>query len=112
MNFFEVYNENIFLLIFFALVNTAFSYSPPDSCLKIYDVPEDDTFENPFDVRVDSCDGSGSYGGFYAKGYFSLFFEYNIIPRSGLFPEDTLIEYSISDIDTIYTQAIVDFHIR
>lgn len=95
------------LLVLFA--SSAYSYPPPDSCLKIYDMPEDDTFENPYDVRVDSCDGSATFGEFYAKGYFSVKFDYNIIPKSGLFPEDTLIEYSISDIDKIYSDAINDF---
>ena len=33
--------------------------------------------------------------------------KYNIIPRSGLFPEDTIIEYDISDIDTIYSDAYI-----
>lgn len=101
--------KQLFILILFAIANTSFSYSPPDSCLKIYDIPEDETFTNPYDVRVDSCDGSSTFGEFYAKGYFSVKFDYNIIPRSGLFPEDTLIEYSISDIDTIYKDAIIDF---
>lgn len=95
------------LLLLFAY--TAYSYSPPESCLKIYDIPEDETFENPYNVRVDSCDGSGTFGEFYAKGYFSVKFDYNIIPRSGLFPEDTLIEYGIGDIDTIYNDAIIEF---
>lgn len=112
MNFFEVYNENIFLLIFFALTSTAFSYPPPDSCLMTFDIPEDSTFSNPEDVRVDSCRESSTYTEFYGKNYFIAKFSYNIIPRAGLFPEDTIIEYSIRDIDTIYTQAIVDFHIR
>lgn len=101
--------KQLFILILFAIANTSFSYSPPDSCLKIYDIPEDETFTNPYDVRVDSCDGSSTFGEFYAKGYFSVKFDYNIIPRSGLFPEDTLIEYSISDIDTIYNDAIIEF---
>ena len=100
------------VLLFSLLVvftSTVYSYPPPDSCLKIYDIPEDQTFENPDNVRVDSCDGSGTFGEFYAKGYFIVKFKYNIIPRSGLFPEDTIIEYGIGDIDTIYSDAINEF---
>lgn len=101
--------KQLIILILFAIANTSFGYSPPDSCLKIYYISEDSTFTNPYNVRVDSCDGSPTFGEYYAKGYFSVKFDYNIIPRSGLFPEDTLIEYSISDIDTIYNDAIIDF---
>jgi|SRR6056300_765966 hypothetical protein len=86
-----------------------FAYSPIDTCLKIYDIPEDETLENPYNLRIDSCTRSGSYGEFFAKGYFSVKFNYNIIPRAGIFTEDTLIEYSISDINTKYFDAINEF---
>ena len=99
----------IFFTFLMLYANTAFSYPPPDSCLKTFDIPEDSTFSNPEDVRVDSCKESSTYREFYGKNFFIAKFSYNIIPRIGLFPEDTIIEYSISDIDTIYTQAIADF---
>lgn len=100
------------VLLFSLLVvftSTVYSYPPPDSCLKTFDIPEDSTFSNPEDVRVDSCKESSTYTEFYGKNFFTAKFSYNIIPRIGLFPEDTIIEYSISDIDTIYSQAIADF---
>lgn len=100
------------VLLFSLLVvftSTAYSYPPPDSCLKIYDIPEDSTFSNPEDVRVDSCKESSTYREFYGKNYFNTRFNYNLIPRNGIFPEDTIIEYGINDIDIIYTQAIADF---
>lgn len=101
--------KKIFFLILFAIANTAFGYPPPDSCLKTFDIPEDSTFSNPEDVRVDSCKESSTYTEFYGKNFFTASFNYNIIPRTGVFPKDTIMEYSISDINTIYTQAISDF---
>ena len=98
----------LFIIVFIFSVEML-AYSPIDTCLKIYDIPEDETFENPYNVRIDSCTQSGSYGEFFARGYFSVKFNYNIIPRDGLFPEDTLIEYSISDINTKYFDAINEF---
>lgn len=100
-----------FYAILFAIVLSisAYSYSPPDSCLKTFNIPQDSTFSNPYDVRVDSCEGSSTYGEFYGKNSFAVTFEYNIIPRTGVFPEDTIVKYNISNIDTIYSEAISDF---
>lgn len=99
-------------LTFFTLLFPCYivlSLTPIDTCLKIYDIPEDETFSNPYNVRIDCCTRTGTYGEFFAKGYFSFNFDYNIIPRSVLFPEDTLIEYDISDIDSSYPEAIREF---
>ncbi len=83
--------------------------APPDSCLKVYDYPYDSTFTNPESVMIDSCDGSPTYGVYFGKKYFTVMFNYNIIPRTYLAPPEAIIEYTIDSIDSKYSIAINEF---
>jgi hypothetical protein len=73
-----------------------------DSCLKVYNNYLDSTFTNPYLVKVDSCSDSPTYGDYYGKEFFLLYFHYNIIPRDYIASEDTIIEYTWQDILPIY----------
>jgi hypothetical protein len=100
--------KKIFLLITMLLISINLYSSPPDSCLKYYFQP-DTTFFNPDSVMVDSCEGSPTYGEYYGKKFFYMTFNYNIIPRNYLAPADTIIEYTIDNIESQYTDAINEF---
>jgi hypothetical protein len=90
------------LLSFFLLTSQSYS-QVPDSCLKIFCFPQDSTFFNLDSVKVDSCFGSPTYGEFYATHFFYIKFKYNVLPRPGIYPKDTIIEYTWQDIDTSYS---------
>ncbi|NOZ46674.1 MAG: hypothetical protein GXO79_07805 [Chlorobi bacterium] len=83
--------------------------TPPDSCLKFYWEPQDSTFRNVDSVMVDSCEQSQTFGQLYAKEYFVVEFDHNIIPRDTIYPKDTIIEYSWEDIDTNYSELRLGF---
>jgi hypothetical protein len=100
--------KQIFLLITMLLISINLYSAPPDSCLKYYYHP-DTTFFNPDSVMVDSCEGSPTYGEYYGKKYFTLKFNYNIIPRTYLAPADSIIEYTIDSIGIQYTSAKNEF---
>jgi hypothetical protein len=91
-------------LSFFLLTSQSYS-QVPDSCLKILCLPQDSTFVNPDSVRVDSCFGSPTYGELYATHFFYIKFKYNVLPRPGIYPKDTIIEYTWQDIDTSYSDT-------
>jgi hypothetical protein len=84
-------------------------YTPPDSCLKLLYSNNIDIF-NRDSLKVDSCEGSITFGQLYAKRYFGLTFEYNIIPRNYKMDHDSLVEYTWHNINLNYPEAIVGFH--
>lgn len=92
-------------MVFFTL--DAYSYQPPDSCLKLINYPSGSA--NPDSVKIDSCEGSPTYLEKYGKQLYRVKFEYNIIPKGGIFPEDTIIEYTWRDIDSIYLSTMLGF---
>lgn len=101
-----------FYAILFAIVLSisAYSYSPPDSCLKLVDYNgSDTTFTNIDSVKADSCLGSPTYSEEFAKQFFDIEFVYNIIPRGGLYPADTIIEYTWNNIDSAYLSTMLSF---
>ena len=100
--------KTLILIIAMMLLSINLYSAPPDECLKYYFHP-DSTFTNPDSVMVDSCDGSPTYGVYFAKKFFGLVMQYNIIPRTYLAPADTIIEYSINNIESQYTDAINEF---
>lgn len=100
--------KTLFLITAMLFISINLNANPPDSCLKYYFHP-DTTFTNPDSVMVDSCEGSPTYGVYYGKKYFYLTFNYNIIPRTYLAPADTIIEYTIDNIESQYAVAINEF---
>jgi len=101
--------KKLILILALLFVSNSLFSAPPDSCLKVYNNYWDSTFSNPYFVKVDSCTDSPTYGEYYGKDIFRLKFEYNIIPRDYLAPEDTIIEYTWQDILPQYSNAINDF---
>ncbi|MBI5326436.1 MAG: T9SS type A sorting domain-containing protein [Ignavibacteriae bacterium] len=94
----------VFAVLFVCLpTQTKAQYQPPDSCLKLLDDPYEELhFQNPDSVKVDSCEDSPTYKQVYAKYDFYVRFLYNIKPRNGTYPPDTIIEFTWQDIDTNY----------
>jgi hypothetical protein len=93
----------LLLSLLILTASIAYSYQPPDSCLKYYDGTwADSSVINPDSLMVDSCEDSQTYLEWYSRGMFDVGFVYNIIPRSVLYPKDTIIEYTWNDILSIY----------
>jgi len=60
-------------------------------------------------VKADSCYESPTFGQLYAKQYFQSEFRYNIIPRDTFANKDTVLDFTIADILTIYPETITGF---
>lgn len=100
----------VVILLLCSFTTKSFTYPPPDSCLKLVDFNGADTnFVNLDSLKIDSCELSGTYLERYSKGKFDVKFNYNIIKKAGIYPADTIIEYTWSDIDTIYSTTRVGF---
>jgi hypothetical protein len=105
---------NLFLLlsalaiVFFAVSGE----SKAQPCLKYFYV-DDSTFRNPDSVMIDTCDTREDIDlieKMWAKHYFRIECNYNIIPRNYIAPnDDTIIEYTWQDILPIYPQARAEF---
>lgn len=107
-----------FLFVFLLLTysTSILSSMVPNDCLDLYwegapkDSPEyTGEFDNLDSVLVDTCNNSPTFRKLFVDGPYQIVFDYNIIPRSGIFDEDTLIKYSISDILPKYSSIITDF---
>lgn len=106
-----------FLFVFLLLTysTSILTSTVPDDCLKYYwDGPLPIGSENPFfmnedSVMIDSCETSETYLRLFVDGPYQLQLDYNIIPRSDIYPADTIISYVIDDIDKKYTEAINAF---
>ncbi len=101
--------KTLFLIGAFMLFSINLFSATPDSCLKVYNDLSDSTFFNYESVMIDSCDGSPTYGVYFGKKYFTVMFNYNIIPRTYLAPPEAIIEYTIDSIDSKYSIAINEF---
>jgi hypothetical protein len=104
--------KTIYIIVFFLILepfNLVLSGQTPDSCLKLLVFPEFSGFYNYDSIKVDSCPNSQTYLQLYAKKFFFVSFEYNVLPREGVFPEDTIIEYSWHDIDSGYASTKAGF---
>jgi hypothetical protein len=98
-----------FMFLYFSFIGLGANYAQvPDSCLKLLK-HQKMGFQNPDSVKVDSCYWSPTFGQLYAKQIFRVEFQYNVIPRSGIYPKDTIIEYTWHDILTTYLNTKNEF---
>lgn len=82
-------------------------YEQADSCLKLLRTQEA-IESNPDSVKVDSCIGSTTFGDLYAKQWFAVIFNSQILPTpTG--PIDTIIDRRWEDIDTAYPSIRTGF---
>lgn len=93
-----------FLSIFFCTEQAV--ANPIDSCLWLRDVhlsytSGGDKIWNPDSVLVDSCEGSPTFGEYYANRWFFLMFSNYVIDRPTASP-DSVIEWAWSDIESNY----------
>ncbi len=101
--------------IMMLMASSTYSSVPPDECLKYYwDGPLPVGSVNPYfmnedSVMIDSCENSDTYLRLFIEGPYQLQLDYNIIPRSEIYSPDTVINYTIDDIDPMYTDAINAF---
>lgn len=97
------------ILVLLVIMSTWLICETPDSCLKLLKFPQNSGNYNPDSIKVDSCQGSPTYSHFFAKKFFTIQFEYSVLPRAGVFPKDTIIEYSWHEIDSIYSSTKAGF---
>lgn len=101
--------------ILMLIASSSFSTVPSSECLKYYwEGPLPVGSENPYfmnedSVMIDSCENSETYLHLFVDGPYQISFDYNIIPKQGIYPADTVILYTIDDIDPKYSDVIKDF---
>jgi len=105
-NFEVVIKEKVLLLFLLLLAPSGrlFLQEIPDSCLKFYWEPTIG-FQNPDSVKIDTCIDSPTYNHIFAKEFFTVQFEYNVLPRVDSTYGDSIVEYRWYDIDTNYNET-------
>ncbi len=101
--------KKLLLLLTMLITATSMAYaSPPDSCLKFV-VVDSPNASNPYNLKIDSCLNSPTYGKEFSKGPFPIGFNYNIIPRNFQTLTDSAIYYTWKNIAFQYTLDIQKF---
>lgn len=68
-----------------------------------------ESFQNIDSVLIDTCYDSPTFNKLFVDGPYQIELEYNIIPRTTLYPKDTLITYTIDDILSKYNTIKEEF---
>ena len=95
---------SIFLISMLIGLTNCYSQTP-DSCLKLLNFPENSGQYNYDSIKVDSCIGSRTYSHFFAKRFFYVYFEKNVMQKASALPIDTIVEFTWYDIDTNYVST-------